>query len=62
MDVCAKNRARPHQKVCFPAAPVVGRKKVLHPWAAGRKGQECPEEIWIEKFMFMLFPDNPYPP
>ena len=25
MDVRTENRGRPHQKVCFPAAPVVGR-------------------------------------
>ena len=25
MDVCAENRGRLHQKVCFPAAPMMGR-------------------------------------
>ena len=46
MDVRAENRGRPHQKVCF---------KLFDPKASGRKGQECPQEIWTKKFMFMLF-------
>ena len=54
MDVRAKNHGRPHQKVRFPAAPVVGRN-FLPPWPSGRKGQDCPREIWTKKFMFMLF-------
>ena len=54
MDVRAENRGRPHQKVRFPAALVVG-EKLFDPWACGRKGQECPREIRAKKFMFMLF-------
>ena len=54
MDVRAKNRGRPHQKVRFSAAPVVGRN-FSTPGASGRKGQECPREIRTKKFMFMLF-------
>ena len=53
MDVRAENRGHPHQKVRFPAAPVVG--ELLTPWASGRKGQECPWEIRTKKFLFMLF-------
>ena len=53
MDVRAEDRGRPHQKVRFPAAPVVG--EFFDPWASGRKGQECPREIRTKKFMFMLF-------
>ena len=30
MDVRAETRGRPHQKLCFPAAPLVGRKFL--PW------------------------------
>ena len=56
MDVRAENRGRPHQKVRFPAAPVVGRNFLTSgTWAFGRKGQECPWEIRAKKFMFMLF-------
>ena len=54
MDVRAENRGRPHQKVRFSAAPVMG-KKLFDPTASGRKGQECPREIRTEKFMFVLF-------
>ena len=54
MDVRAENRGRPLQKVRFPAAPV-GGEKLFDPWASGRKGQECPQEIRTKKFMFMLF-------
>ena len=54
MDVRAENRGRPHQKVHFPAVPVVGRN-FLTPGHSGIKGQECPQEIRAKKFMFMLF-------
>ena len=61
MDVRAENRGRPHQKVRFSAAPVIGRN-FLTQGASGRKGQECPWEIRTKKFMFMLFflPWGPY--
>ena len=48
VDVCTR-------KCVFPAAPMVGRKKLFDSWASGRKGQECPQEIRTEKLMFMLF-------
>ena len=53
MDVPAENRGRPHQKVRFPTALVMG--ETFDPLASGCKGQECPQEIRTEKFMFMLF-------
>ena len=48
----------PHQKMRFPAAPVVG-KNFLTPGHPGVMGQGCPREIRIKKFMFMLvfFPE-----
>ena len=54
MDVRNQSRGRPHRKVRFPAALVVGRSP-FEPWASGRKGQECPLEIRTKKFKFMLF-------
>ena len=53
MDARAENHGHPPPKVGFPAAPVMGRN-FLDPWASGRKGQECPQEIRTKKFMFML--------
>ena len=53
MDVRAENRGRPHQKVRFPAAPVVGRN-FLTPGHRGIRGQECPREIRTKKFMFTV--------
>ena len=41
MDVRAENCERPHQKVRFPAAPVVGRN-FWTPGHSGVRGQECP--------------------
>ena len=32
-----------------------GGEKLFDPWAFGRKGQECPQEIRAKKFLFMLF-------
>ena len=49
MGVRAKSRGRPHQKVCFPAAPVMG-EKFLDPRASGRKGQECPQANRTKNF------------
>ena len=54
MDIRTENRGRLHQKVGFPATPVMGRN-FFDPWASGRKGRECPQEIRTKKFMFMLF-------
>ena len=41
MDVRAENRGRPHQKVRFPVAPVVGRNFLTpgHPGVRVRKAQ-----------------------
>ena len=47
-DVRAENRA------WFSCGPGDG-EKFIDPWASGRKGRECPQEIWTKKFMFMLF-------
>ena len=56
MDVRTKN--------AFSCGPG-GGEKLFDPRASGRKGQECPREIWITKIMFMLFSlkikDNGYP-
>ena len=54
MDVRAENRGRPHQKVRFPAAPVVGRN-FLTPGHSGVRVKNVPREIRAKKFMFMLF-------
>ena len=54
MDVRAENRGRPHQKVRFPAAPVVGRN-FLTPEHSGVRVRNVREEIRAKKFMFMLF-------
>ena len=32
-----------------------GKGETFDPWASGRKGEECPEKIRTEEFMFMLF-------
>ena len=40
-------------KSAFSCSPGDG-EKLFDPWASGRKGQECPREIWSKKFMFML--------
>ena len=29
-------------------------EKLFDPWASGREGRERPQEIWTQKFMFML--------
>ena len=58
IDLRAKNRGRPHPKVCFPAAPAMGRN-FLNPKTFRREGQECLRKIRTEKSMFMLlfFPE-----
>ena len=38
-------------KKCFPASPVIKRNSC----SPCPPGPECPQEIWSEKFMFMLF-------
>ena len=52
LDVRTKFRERPHQKVCFPAARVVGRN-FSTTWHSIQ--QECARTSQIEFFMFMLF-------
>ena len=57
MDVRAKNRGRPHPKVRFSAAPVMGRN-FLTQGRPGVRVANCPREIrtlgcW-KKFVFML--------
>ena len=54
MDFRTKNNGRPLQKVCVSCGPG-GGEKLFDPWASGRKGQECLQETWTKKFMFMLF-------
>ena len=54
MDVRAENRGRPHQKVRFPVAPVVGRN-FLTPGHPGVRVRNVHGKIWIKKFMFVLF-------
>ena len=58
MDVRAKNRGRPHQKVHSPAAPVVGRNFLTPGHLGVRVGnvRRNPDQ----KFMFMSFflPEN----
>ena len=54
MDVRAENCGRLHQKVRFPAAPLMGRN-FMTPGHPGRKGHECVRKIQTEKFMFVLF-------
>ena len=53
MDVCAK-LADVRTKSAFSSGRS-GGEELFHPWACGRKGQECPREIRTKKFMFMLF-------
>ena len=59
MDVRAKNRGRPHHKVRFSAAPLMGIN-FLTQGRPGGKGRECPWEIRTKKFMFVLlfFPES----
>ena len=56
MDVRAENRGRPHQKVRFPAAPVVGRN-FLTPWHPGVRvrnvrGKSGPKSLCLCCFFF----------
>ena len=46
MDVRAENRGRPHQKVRFPAAPVVGEKFLTpgHPGVRVRMSAGNPDQ------------------
>ena len=55
MDVCAKNRGRPHQKVHFSAAPVMGRNILTQQGRPGVRVRNVPREIRAKMFMFMLF-------
>ena len=51
MDVRAENRGRPHQKVCFPAAPVMGRNFLTpgHPGVRVRnvRGNSGPKSLCL---------------
>ena len=54
MDVRAENRGRPHQKVRFSAAPVMGRHFLIQ----GRPGvrvRNVRGKSGPKSFMFMLF-------
>ena len=59
MDVRAKNRGRPHQKVRFPAAPVVGRNFLTpgHPGVrvGNVRGNSGPKSLCLCCF---FFPDS----
>ena len=44
----------PAQKRAF-SCGLGGGDKHFDPWASGRKGLECPQEIRTKKFMFMFF-------
>ena len=55
-----RDHGRPHQKSwtsapksAFSCGPG-GGEKLVDPWASGRKGQECPQEIRTKKLIFML--------
>ena len=56
MDVRAENRGRPHQKVRFPAAPVVGRNfsTLRHPGIRVRnvRGESGPKSLCLCCFFF----------
>ena len=56
MDVRAENRGRPHQKVRFPAAPVVGRNFLTpgHPGVRVRnvRGKSGPKNFCLCCFLF----------
>ena len=56
MDVHAENRGRPHQKVRFPAAPVVGRNFLTpgHPGVRVRnvRGTSGPKSLCLCCFFF----------
>ena len=56
MDVRAENRGRPHQKVRFPAAPVVGRNFLTpgHPGVRVRnvRGKSGPKSLCLCCFFF----------
>ena len=59
MDVRAENRGRPHQKVRFPAAPVVGRNFLTpgHPGVRVRnvRGKSGPKSLCLCCFFFPEF-------
>ena len=67
MDVRAENRGRPHQKVRFPAAPVVGRNFLTlgHPGVRVRnvRGKSGPKSLCLCCFFFpdplTPFPEEP---
>ena len=63
MDVRAENRGRPHQKVRFPAAPVVGRNFLTpgHPGVRVRnvRGKSGPESLCLCCFSSLTnYPQN----
>ena len=51
MDVCPKIMDVRAKNV-FSCGPGDG-EKLFDAWASVRKGQECPQEIWTEEFMFI---------
>ena len=52
---CPRRKSRTSApKSAFSCGPG-GGEKLFDPWASGRKGQECLQEIRTKKFMFMLF-------
>ena len=53
MDVRAKHRGHPQPKSGFSCGPG-DEEKLFDPWAPGRKGQKCPQEIRT-KISFLLF-------
>ena len=59
MDVRAENRGRPRQKVCFPAAPVMGRNFLTpgHPGVRVRnvRGKSGPKSLCLCCFFFPDF-------
>ena len=50
---CRKSWTSTSESV-FSCGPGDG-EKLFDPWASGRKGQQCPQDIRTDKLMFMLF-------
>ena len=63
MDVRTKNRGRPHQKACFPAAPVVGRE-MLTPGHPDERVRNVHREFGPKCLCLccFFFPDKPLGP
>ena len=65
MDVHAESHEHPHQKCVFSCGPSDG-EKLVDPWAAGCKSQECPQEFGPNKHVLRelgsyIFRDTPEP-